>query len=134
MINGKLLALIPARGGSKGIKHKNVRLVGGKPLIAWSIETALAAKEIDRVVVSTDDVEIARVAQDYGAEVLKRPAYIADDRTPMIDVIEHALMNSTNPAASMSIFYFCARQHQRVFQLISPLHIRRSSRVVQTVD
>lgn len=97
MTNGKLLALIPARGGSKGVKHKNVRLVGGKPLIAWSIETALAAKDIDRVVVSTDDADIARVAQDCGAEVLKRPADIAGDRTPMIDVIVHALDELDKP-------------------------------------
>lgn len=97
MTDGKLLALIPARGGSKGVKRKNVRPVGGKPLIAWSIEAALAAKDVDRVVVSTDDAEIARVARDCGAEVLERPPGIAGDRTPMIEVIEHALAELDKP-------------------------------------
>jgi CMP-N,N'-diacetyllegionaminic acid synthase len=102
MTNGKLLALIPARGGSKGVIRKNVRSVGGKPLIAWSIETALVAPEVDRVVVSTDDGEIAEVARAYGAEVLDRPDEFAGDRTPMISVIEDALDVLDTPAGTYS--------------------------------
>lgn len=97
MIDRKLIALIPARGGSKGVKRKNVRPVGGKPLIAWSIETAQAVGDIDRVVVTTDDPEIAGIAREYGAEVLDRPEKIAGDKTPMIAVIEHALDELDQP-------------------------------------
>lgn len=92
-----MLALIPARGGSKGVARKNVRLVGGKPLIAWSIEAALASADVDRVMVSTDDEEIAQTAREYGADILIRPSEFAGDRTPMIDVIEHALTMLDNP-------------------------------------
>ena len=69
----KVVAFIPARGGSKGIKDKNIRKLGGKPLIAWPIETALSTPEIDRVIVSTDSEEIAKIAQKFGAEVNIRP-------------------------------------------------------------
>ena len=75
----KVLAVIPARGGSKGVARKNVRPICGKPLIAYSIETALASKHlIHRIIVSTDDEEIAEVARHYGAEVpFLRPAELA---------------------------------------------------------
>lgn len=86
-----LLTIIPARGGSKGVPRKNVRLVGGKPLIAWSIEVAKSSSLVGYFCVSTDDDEIAKVAREYGAEVLPRPVEIAGDRTPMIEVIRHAL-------------------------------------------
>lgn len=87
-----ILGLIPARGGSKGIPRKNVRLIAGKPLIAWTIEAALAAKAIDRVVVTTDDPEIAAVAGAHGADVpFIRPAELARDETPGIDPVLHAL-------------------------------------------
>ncbi|WP_446918070.1 acylneuraminate cytidylyltransferase family protein, partial [Klebsiella pneumoniae] len=63
------LAIIPARGGSKGIPGKNIKNIAGKPLIAWSIEHALQSESIDRVIVSTDSEEIAKIARDFGAEV-----------------------------------------------------------------
>ncbi len=69
----EILAIIPARGGSKGIPRKNVQPLGGKPLIAWSIEAALEAPSVNRVVVSTDDAEIGDVSHKYGAEVVWRP-------------------------------------------------------------
>ena len=88
----RTLALIPARGGSKGLPHKNVLEVGGKPLIAWSIEAALASAHIDAVVVTTDDEQIAEVARAYGAEVpFLRPAELALDTSPSIDAVLHAL-------------------------------------------
>ncbi|MUM77527.1 hypothetical protein GKC30_07780 [Pseudodesulfovibrio sp. F-1] len=86
------LAIIPARGGSKGIPHKNIRLLCGKPLIAYSIETALAARTIDRVVVSTDDEEIAAVAREYGAEVpFLRPADMATDSAEIFECVNHTM-------------------------------------------
>lgn len=85
-------ALIPARGGSKGIPRKNIRVMGGKPLIAWTIEAAHAARGIDSVVVSTEDAEIAEVARQWGAEVpFLRPAELATDETPGIDPVLHAI-------------------------------------------
>lgn len=91
MNNQKILAIIPARGKSKVIPRKNIRLLAGKPLIAYSIETALKSKYIDRVVVSTEDDEIADVAKIYGAKVIKRPEELARDDSPTIDVVFHAL-------------------------------------------
>jgi CMP-N-acetylneuraminic acid synthetase len=89
----KVLAFIPARGGSKGVPRKNIRLVHGKPLIAYTIETALEAKHLfHRIIVSTDDKEIADVAQRYGAEVpFLRPAELAGDDVPMVPVLQHAV-------------------------------------------
>lgn len=87
-----ILGLIPARGGSKGIPRKNVRSIAGKPLIAWTIEAALATRSLDRVVVTTDDAEIAEIAVAHGADVpFLRPADLARDETPGIDPVLHAL-------------------------------------------
>lgn len=87
-----VLGLIPARGGSKGIPRKNVLPIAGKPLIAWTIEAALASQSLDHVVVSTDDPEIADVARASGADVpFVRPAELARDDTPGIDPVLHAL-------------------------------------------
>ncbi len=90
--NQKILAIIPARGGSKGIPRKNIRLLAGKPLIAYSIEAALKSKYIDKVVVSTEDEEIAEVAKIYGAEVIKRPIKLAKDDVTLDPVIYHAMI------------------------------------------
>ena len=83
-----VLGLIPARGGSKGITRKNLALVGGKPLLEWTVAAARHSTELTRFVVSTDDDEIAAAA---GADVLRRPAELAQDDTPMIDVVRHAV-------------------------------------------
>jgi len=86
------IAIIPARGGSKRIHRKNISQFAGKPIIAWSIEAALRSKIFDKVIVSTDDKEIAEVAQKYGAEVpFLRPDNLSDDYTSTIAVIIHAL-------------------------------------------
>lgn len=90
--NQKILALIPARGGSKGVPRKNIRLLAGKPLIAHSIIAAKQSRYIDRVIVSTDDDEIAAVAREYGAEApFLRPKELAEDLTPDYPVFEHCL-------------------------------------------
>lgn len=86
------ICLIPARGGSKRIPRKNIRSFCGKPMIAWSIKAALDSGAFDQVLVSTDDVEIANVARDHGAEVpFLRPDRLADDQASTQDVITHAL-------------------------------------------
>jgi CMP-N,N'-diacetyllegionaminic acid synthase len=92
MLNGKrVFAVIPARGGSKSIPGKNIRPLCGKPLLAWPIEVAHEVGEIDRILVSTDDVEIASVARQFGAEVYERPAYLATDHALVIDALKDLL-------------------------------------------
>jgi len=93
MYKGKtILGLIPARGGSKGLPRKNIKPLLGKPLIAWTIEQALASKYLDRVIVSTDDKEIAEISKKYGAEVpFIRPKELARDDSTTSDVILHVL-------------------------------------------
>jgi len=89
---GKVLALIPARGGSKGVPRKNVRMVSGRPLIAWTIEAAKASRYIDRLILSSDDEEIMRVAQEYGCEVpFRRSPELATDECGSMDVVIDAL-------------------------------------------
>lgn len=91
-VQGQGIAVIPARGGSKRIPRKNIREFAGKPMIAWSIEAALASACFARVIVSTDDDEIAGVARKYGAEVpFRRPAELSDDHTGTIPVVAHAI-------------------------------------------
>jgi len=86
------LAVIPARGGSKRIPRKNIRIFGGKPMIAWAIEAALQSGCFDAVVVSTDDEEIAKIARAYGASTpFMRPTELSDDHTGTIPVIQHAI-------------------------------------------
>ncbi|AXV66482.1 pseudaminic acid cytidylyltransferase [Pseudoalteromonas lipolytica] len=86
------IAIIPARGGSKRIPRKNIKLFHGKPMIAYSIEAAIKSGCFDKVIVSTDDAEIADVAQQFGAQVpFMRPADIADDYATTLDVMKHAL-------------------------------------------
>jgi CMP-N-acetylneuraminic acid synthetase len=87
----KILAIIPARGGSKGLPRKNIRLLAGKPLIAYTIEVALKSKYVDKVIVSTEDEEITEVSKKYGAEVIERPNELAKDDTLTTDVIFHVL-------------------------------------------
>jgi CMP-N,N'-diacetyllegionaminic acid synthase len=88
----RVLGLIPARGGSKGVPRKNLADVGGRPLISFAVETALRVERLDRVIVSTDDEEIAAVARAYGAETpFLRPPTIANDAAPMLGVVHHAL-------------------------------------------
>ncbi len=88
----EILGVIPARGGSKGIPRKNIRLLNGKPLIAWTIEAAKQSKLLTRVIVSTDDQEIADIARSYGAEVpFLRPADISHDLATDVQFLNHAL-------------------------------------------
>jgi CMP-N-acetylneuraminic acid synthetase len=92
MTTPEVLALIPARGGSKGIPRKNIRPFAGHPLIAYSIAAALQAQTVTRVILSTDDTEIAEIARHFGAETpFLRPAELAADRSTDLPVFQHAL-------------------------------------------
>ncbi len=88
----KIIGLIPARGGSKGLRGKNIRDLVGKPLIAWTIEAALNSKACSRLIVSTDNQDIKKIAQDWGAEVpFIRPKPLASDTATSISVVNHAI-------------------------------------------
>lgn len=93
------------RGGSKTVKQKNIRSLGGKPLLAWSIETALQVSEIDRVIVSTDDEKIAELSVAYGAEVYWRPEELASDSALVIDVIRYMkdVLKTENESAEIMV-------------------------------
>ena len=99
-------AIIPARGGSKGVPRKNVWQLNGKPLICWSIEAAQAAELVGPVVVSTDDAEIAEVSRAAGAEVVMRPAAISGDAASSEDALLHALENLDAPP-DLTVFLQC---------------------------
>src|SRR3989338_1589206 len=91
-MSSRIIAIIPARGGSKGFPGKNIIPLGGKPLISHSIEVAKKSKLIERVIVTTDDEKIASIAREYGAEVpFIRPAELAQDDTPPDSVLKHTL-------------------------------------------
>ena len=93
-MSNKILAIIPARSGSKRIPHKNIKMLGDKPLMAWSIETAIKSKKFYNVIVSSDDKEIAAIGREYGAEVpfLRNPEFASDTATvidAVVEVVEH---------------------------------------------
>lgn len=109
MINNKtILAIIPARGGSKGIPKKNIKLLNGKPLIAYTIEECLKSKYIDRVIVSTEDTEIANISLKYGAEVpFLRPQELALDETPGIEPILNVIDTLKKTEKHFSDYTIC---------------------------
>ncbi len=88
-----ILGITPARGGSKDIPRKNIKEIAGKPLIAWTIESAKKSKMLDRYVVSTEDEEIARIVRKYGVEVLHRPSELATDEASTLSVLQHLVEN-----------------------------------------
>ena len=89
--NRKVICFIPARGGSKGLPRKNILTIAGKPLIAYSINTAKKVKYIDKIFVSTEDEEIKRISHEYGAEVIDRPTELASDTASFLDVVKHMI-------------------------------------------
>ncbi len=86
-----MLAVIPARRGSKGLRDKNLRELAGRPLVAWTLEAARAARSLDRIVLSSEDEEILAIGRELGAEAIPRPAALARDRTRAIEVVHHIL-------------------------------------------
>ncbi len=121
--NKNILGLIPARGGSKGLPRKNIKSLLGKPLIAWTIEQALASKYLDRVVVSTDDKEIAEISKKYGADVpFIRPKELAEDNAKGIDVVLHA------------IDWFRENNKRKQYDLIMLLQPTSPLRITEDID
>ena len=115
----KIIAIIPARGGSKGVPKKNIRLIYNKPLIVWSIEQALASKFINRVIVSTDCIEIANISKNAGAEVPElRPSQLAQDETATEPVLIHAIKN------------WCSVQGDDIIMLLQPTSPMRLSKSI----
>lgn len=121
-IKEKVLAVIPARGGSKGVPRKNIRSICGKPLIAYSIETALSARQLfHRVIVSTDDEEIAAISCKYGAEVpFLRPAELADDKARMIPVLQHAVQ-FVEQQDNVRLDWICLLQPTEAFRTVEDI-------------
>ena len=116
----RVLGLIPARGGSRGIPRKNIRPLGGRPLLAYTAECALAARRLDRVILSTEDEEIAAVGRRCGVEVpFLRPVELAQDATPTLPVVVHAL--SALEAAGDRFDAVCVLQPTHPFR--RPEHI-----------
>jgi len=126
MVNGRrVIALTPARGGSKSVPYKNLHPLGGKPLLAWPIEIARATPAIDRIIVSTDDDRIAKAARDLGAEVYTRPAALATDTAVVADAIRDlwrrlraegetaeilVLLEATSPFRTTEVIERCLRR------------------------
>lgn len=115
-----ILGIIPARGGSKGILMKNIKMIAGKPLIAWTIEAAKKSRLIDRYVVSTEDEGVAQVAKKYGAEVIKRPLKLATDKASTLAVMQHViksipcdnvvLLQATSPVRRLGLVDECVKE------------------------
>ena len=100
------IAIIPARGGSKGIPGKNIKNLGGKPLIAHSILDALEAQQVDRIYVTTDNPEISQVSTDYGASIIHRPAELANDTASSESALIHALMEIEKSGINPELIVF----------------------------
>lgn len=115
-----ILGLIPARGGSKGVPNKNIKMIYGKPLIVWTIERALQSHLLDEVIVSTDSEEIAAIAKVNGAKVMMRPAELATDTASTQDVMKYTLqqvpadilvlLQPTSPCRSDGLIDECIRE------------------------
>lgn len=123
------LAIIPARGGSKRIPRKNIKPFGGKPMIAWSIAAAQQSKCFDRIIVSTDDAEIAQVAQAHGADVpFLRPPELSDDHTGTIPVIAHAIawQNTNGQAVTQACCIYATAP------FVKPQDLQRGLSVLET--
>ena len=115
-----ILGIIPARGGSKGIPRKNIKMIAGKPLIAWTIEAAKKSKLMDRFVVSTEDPEVAAISREYGAEVVDRPKELATDEATTISALQHVLslikadtvvlLQPTSPVRETDLIDICIKR------------------------
>lgn len=128
MINNKtVLAIIPARGGSKGISKKNIKSLNGKPLIAYTIEESLKSKYIDRLIVSTEDTEIAHISLKYGAEVpFLRPQELALDETPGIEPILNVidtLKETEKYFSDYTICLQCTSPFRKVYNIDEALEL-----------
>ena len=117
-----ILGVIPARGGSKTIPRKNIKMIAGKPLIAWTIEAAKKSKLLDRFVISTEDPEIADISKRYGSQVINRPDEFATDDASTLSVLQHALsvieadivvvLQPTSPIRDNDLIDSCIKRFQ----------------------
>ncbi|GAA1995533.1 acylneuraminate cytidylyltransferase [Microbacterium ulmi] len=123
----EVVAVIPARGGSKGIPHKNLARVGGVPLVARAIAAALRVDEIDRVVVSTDDPDIGGVAREWGAEVVERPAELSGDTATSESALLHALEVLEGRGVDVHVLVFL----QATSPFIDPVALAEAVRIVR---
>lgn len=127
----KVLGLIPARGGSKGIPRKNLRVIAGRPLIAWTIKAAVEARVLDRIVVSTEDDEIEAVARSLGADIpFTRPDNLASDEAPMLDVVVHVLLELMKASYRPDLVMIL----QPTAPLRRPQHIRKAIALLGEAD
>jgi len=117
-------AIIPARGGSKGVPRKNIKTIAGKPLIAYSIEAAINCPRISRVIVSTEDAEIKQISLNYGADIIDRPVELASDSAQTHQVVSHVLKKLKKEE--------CLPQYFVVLQPTSPL--RKSKHITNCID
>ncbi|MFB3883644.1 MAG: cytidylyltransferase domain-containing protein [Thermodesulfobacteriota bacterium] len=117
----RVLGVIPARGGSKGVPRKNIKLLCGKPLIAYTIVEALKSKYLTKVVTSTDDEEIARIAREWGSDVIMRPKDLGTDDSPVIETIKHAIL-------------FTQEREKVVYDYIALLQPTSPLRIVEDLD
>jgi len=105
-----MIAIIPARGGSKGLRNKNIKHLGQHPLLSYSIRAALDSRCFTEVFVTTDSEEISQIARNYGAQVIERPSSLAQDDTPMTDVINHVYTYLTEGEKAFPEDIFCLLQ------------------------
>ncbi len=121
----KIITIIPARGGSKGIPRKNIKLLAGKPLISYTIETAKQSKHINQIIVSTEDQEIKEVAQKYGAEVIDRPEELAQDNIPTLPVLQHVVqtLQDNNEQVKLIVLLQPTAQFQKVEEIDEAIEI-----------
>ena len=92
MINGKtILGIIPARGGSKRLPKKNIKMIANKPLLLWTLEAGKQSKFIDRLIVTSDDEQILKISTENSAEIVRRPSELSEDRTSTYDTIKHTI-------------------------------------------
>lgn len=118
-----ILGITPARGGSKGILRKNIKMIAGKPLIAWTIEAAKKSKLLDKYIVSTEDKEIAEISAKFGAEALERPVDFATDEASTLSVLQHAieqipcdivvLLQATSPMRKSGLIDDCISEFKK---------------------
>lgn len=139
--NKKILGIIPARGGSKGIPGKNIKDFYGQPLIYWTIEPALKSGVLSRLIVSTDDDQIAKVAKSFGAEVpFKRPAELADDKSPTLLTVIHAVKYLRENANYSPDFIFLleptfpGRQPQQIKEAVDLILKTKADSVISLVE
>ena len=129
--NKRLLAIIPARGGSKRLPRKNILDLAGKPLIAWTIEAALKSMYIDRVVVSTDNDEIASISKKHGADVpFMRPAEMALDETTSIDTVLHTINTLESLGDKCDVTSYCTTSSLREVSTFDNLSFNYMSVVI----